>query len=39
MHATPDYYTEAYNTEELKYYTTSYAAPSYYTYAPKYYCA
>ncbi len=32
-HATPDYYTEAYKTEALKY------CPSCYTYVPKYYCA
>jgi hypothetical protein len=40
MYAAPACYTEArhyYNTEALKYYTTTYAAPSYYTYVPKYY--
>ncbi|EFX86392.1 hypothetical protein DAPPUDRAFT_313196 [Daphnia pulex] len=37
MYATPDYYTNAYKTKALKYYTTTYAAPSYYTYVPKYY--
>ncbi len=42
MYATPAYYTEApryYNSEALKYYTTTSASPSYYTYVPKYYCA
>jgi hypothetical protein len=42
MYAAPAYYTEAphyYNTESLKYYTTTYGAPRYYTYDPKYYCA
>jgi hypothetical protein len=38
----PSYYTEAphyCNTEALKYYTTTCAAPSYYTFVLKYYCA
>jgi hypothetical protein len=42
MYAAPAYYTEAphyYNTEALKYNTTSYAAPSHYTDALKYYSA
>jgi hypothetical protein len=42
LYAAPAYYTEAphyYNTEVLKYHTTTYAAPSYYTDVPKYYCA
>jgi hypothetical protein len=42
LYAAPAYYTHAliyYNTEEIKYYATTYAAPSYYTYVPKHFCA
>jgi hypothetical protein len=42
MYATPAYYAEAphyYNTEALKYYTTTCVSPSYYTHVLKYYCA
>jgi hypothetical protein len=38
VYAAPAYYTEApyyYDTEALKKHTTTYVAPSYYTYVPK----